>query len=107
MTTFDERDKGFENKFAHDEEMAFKVHARMKKLVALWAAAQMGKNSPEAEQYASELVQAELSTNADSLIKRLQADFGAARLDVPPEIIADEIRRQTGVAREQVLGRKS
>jgi hypothetical protein len=38
MTTFDKREKGFENKFAHDEELRFKATARRNKLLGLWAA---------------------------------------------------------------------
>ena len=38
MSTFDERERGFENKFAHDEELQFKTFARRNKLVGQWAA---------------------------------------------------------------------
>ena len=40
MTTFDDREKGFENKFAHDQEMAFRITARRNRLVGEWAAKQ-------------------------------------------------------------------
>ncbi|NBO19216.1 MAG: DUF1476 family protein, partial [Proteobacteria bacterium] len=49
MTTFDDRDKAFENKFAHDEELKFKIHARAVKLLGLWAAGLLGKNTQESE----------------------------------------------------------
>ena len=42
MTTFDEREQAFEGKFAHDQEMAFRVTARRNRLLGQWAAAQMG-----------------------------------------------------------------
>jgi len=42
MSTFDKREKGFESKFAHDEELRFKAHARRNKLVGLWAADKLG-----------------------------------------------------------------
>ena len=38
MTTFDKREEGFENKFAHDEEVRFKAEARRNRLFGLWVA---------------------------------------------------------------------
>ena len=38
MTTFDDREKGFERKFAHDEEQEFKVAARRNRMLGEWAA---------------------------------------------------------------------
>jgi len=43
MTAFDDRDKGFENKFAHDEELTFKATALCNRMLGLWAAEKMGK----------------------------------------------------------------
>ena len=105
MTTFDERNKGFENKFAYDEETAFKVHSRMKKQVGLWAAAQLGKSGEEAETYANELVQIDLSSNSDYLITKLQADFAAKQVDVSLKTITAEITAQTEAARKHILGK--
>ncbi|HEV8036085.1 DUF1476 domain-containing protein, partial [Yoonia sp.] len=48
MTTFDDRENAFENKFAHDAEMQFKAEARGNKLLGLWAAELMGKTGDEA-----------------------------------------------------------
>ena len=52
MTSFDDRERGFETKFARDEEMAFRVHARRNRLVGTWAAGLMGLTAEEAEAYA-------------------------------------------------------
>ena len=43
MTTFDDRQKSFETKFARDQDLQFKVNARKNKLLGLWAAGVMGK----------------------------------------------------------------
>ena len=59
MTTFDERESGFEAKFAHDEEMQFKAQARANKLLGLWAAGLLGKDGSEADAYATEVVKAD------------------------------------------------
>ena len=56
MTTFDDRENAFENKFAHDAEMQFRAEARRNKLLGLWAAELMGKTGDDAEAYAREVV---------------------------------------------------
>ena len=60
MTTFDKREEVFENKFAHDEELRFKAHARRNKLVGLWAAGKLGLAGEAAEAYAKAVVTADL-----------------------------------------------
>jgi len=59
MTTFDDRENAFENKFAHDEEMKFKAQARANKLLGLWAAGLLGKSGDEATAYASEVIKSD------------------------------------------------
>ena len=61
MTTFNDREKGFENKFAHDEEMQFRAHARRNKMLGLWAASLLGKTGEDADAYAMEVVQADFA----------------------------------------------
>lgn len=60
MTTFDERERGFENKFAHHKELEFKISARTNKLFGLWAAKLMNLPATEADEYAMQVVQADL-----------------------------------------------
>ena len=56
MSTFDKREESFEGKFAHDEEILFKVLARAKKMLGLWAAEKLGKTGAAADDYAMSLV---------------------------------------------------
>jgi hypothetical protein len=49
MTTFNEREKAFEKKYEHDQDLKFKVNARRNKLLGLWAAGLMGKSGADAE----------------------------------------------------------
>jgi hypothetical protein len=56
MTTFDDRENAFENKFAHDQEMQFKAEARRNKLMGLWVADILGKSGDEADAYAKSVV---------------------------------------------------
>ena len=69
MTTFDDRENAFENKFAHDEEMNFRAEARRNKLLGLWAAELMGKTGEDADAYAKEVVK-----SADT-IRNKMAEF--------------------------------
>ncbi|MGI1661426.1 DUF1476 domain-containing protein [Palleronia sp. KMU-117] len=77
MSTFDDRESAFENKFAHDEELAFKAIARRNKLVGLWAADLMGKSGDEATAYAKEVVIADFEeAGHDDVVRKLMADLG-------------------------------
>lgn len=78
MTTFDERKKAFENKYAHDEEMLFKATARRNKLVGLWAAELMGKSDADAAEYAKEVVRADFEeAGHEDVVRKVAADLGS------------------------------
>ena len=79
MTTFDDREKAFEKKFEHDQELQFKATARKNKLLGLWAAGLMGKTGADAEAYAKEVVMADFEKPGDSdVIDKLVKDLAAA-----------------------------
>ncbi len=76
MTTFDDRERAFENKFAHDEEMKFKAEARCNKLVGLWAAGLLGKSGEDANAYALEVVKSDFEeVGHEDVIRKLKADL--------------------------------
>ncbi len=78
MTTFEERQKGFERKFALDEELKFKATARRNKLLGLWAADKMGLSGDEAQAYAREIVKADLAEpGEEDVFRKIRADFDA------------------------------
>ncbi len=78
MTTFDDRDNAFENKFAHDEELRFKAEARRNKLLGLWAAGLMGKTGEAADAYAMEVVAADFTEAGDEdVLRKVVGDLGA------------------------------
>ncbi|WP_370046532.1 MULTISPECIES: DUF1476 domain-containing protein [Salipiger] len=77
MTTFDERESAFENKFAHDEEMAFRAEARCNKLLGLWAAEMLGKSGDAAEAYAREVIKADFEeAGHEDVVRKVAADLG-------------------------------
>ncbi|MGA7547058.1 MAG: DUF1476 domain-containing protein [Methyloceanibacter sp.] len=78
MTTFEEREKGFERKFAHDQELKFKATARRNKLLGLWAAEKMGLSGDAAQAYAREVIKADLTEPGDEdVFRKLRSDFDA------------------------------
>ena len=77
MSTFDERENAFENKFAHDADMQFKAEARRNKLVGLWAAGLMDKEGDEALEYAKEVIKADFEEAGDEdVYRKLFKDVG-------------------------------
>ncbi len=88
MTTFDDRQKAFENKFAHDQEMRFKAMARRNKLLGLWAAEKLGKSGAEADEYAKSVVLADFEEPGDEDV------FRKVRGDLDASVSDSEIRGQ-------------
>ena len=79
MTTFDNREAAFENKFALDEELRFKATARRNKLLGLWAAQQMGKSGHDAEAYARSVVLADFQeAGDDDVLRKVRGDLESA-----------------------------
>ena len=78
MTNFEDREKGFERKFAHDEELKFKATARRNKLLGLWAADKLGLTGDEAQAYAREIVKADLAEpGEEDVLRKVRSDFDA------------------------------
>ena len=77
MTTFDDRENAFENKFAHDAEMQFRAEARRNKLLGLWAAELMGKTGDDAANYAKEVVKADFEeAGHEDVVRKVSGDLG-------------------------------
>lgn len=74
MTTFDKREEGFENKFAHDEELKFKAIARRNRLLGLWVAEKLGLTGDAANAYAKTVVAAEFGGAGDADVARKVID---------------------------------
>lgn len=107
MTTFDDRDKAFENKFAHDEETAFRISARRNKLLGQWAAEKLGKKGADAEAYAREVVMSDFKGSGDEdVLEKMLADFRQSKLSLTAENIRTEMQRLLPIAREQIIGEK-
>ncbi len=78
MTNFEDREKGFERKFAHDEELKFRATARRNKLLGLWAAGEMGIKGDAAQAYAREVIKADLEQpGEEDVFRKIRKDFDA------------------------------
>lgn len=105
MTTFDDREKAFEAKFARDEDMAFRVTARRNRLVGQWAAAQMKLTPEETDAYAKAVVQADFEEAGDEdVIRKLLGDLLAAGIETDDATVRRAIEEQTVEARRQLMG---
>lgn len=92
MNNLNDREKAFEAKFAHDEELRFKVDARRDKLLGLWLAEKMGKTGDEAENYAKEVVIADLKEAGDAdVIEKVMADIKEANLSITEDEIVKKL----------------
>src|SRR6266404_7161788 len=104
MTTFDEREKSFEKKFEHDQELQFRANTRKNKLLGLWAAGLMGKSGADAEAYAKEVVMAEFEKPGDSdIMHKLMRDLAAAGKPTDELAIRKQAERLLLEAKKQVM----
>ena len=103
MASFDDRKKGFENKFAHDEELKFKATARRNKLLGLWAAEKLGLSGDEADAYAKSVVKADFEEPGDEdVFRKVRADFDEKKLEVSDHQIRREMDDLLSVAMRQI-----
>jgi hypothetical protein len=104
MTTFDDRERAFEAKFAHDQEMQFKIVARRNRLLGLWAAKQMGLSDVEADTYASEVIRAEFEEAGDEeVVKKLLGDLISAGVECDEATIREALEHKNVEARRQMM----
>jgi len=107
MTTFDDRERGFETKFARDQEMAFRITARRNRLIGQWAAALMGLNPAETDAYAKAVVQADFEESGDDdIVRKLLGDLVSANVDIDEVRIRHALEDKTIEARRQLLEAK-
>ena len=84
MSSFDEREKGFEKKFAHDEELQFKVSARRNKYIGEWASKILGYNTDQEKDYIQSVIKADFAEAGDEDV------FRKVKEDLKDHNISDE-----------------
>jgi hypothetical protein len=104
MTQFDDRERAFEAKFAHDEEMQFRIIARRNRLVGEWAARKMGLSDVESEAYAKDVVRADFENAGDEdVIRKLLGDLTSAGIDIDDGSIREALDHKAVEARRQII----
>jgi len=104
MPTLEDREKEFEARFKHDEELRFKVTARRNRLAGLWAAEKMGLPSEAAEAYAKSIVAAEFDKGGDKhVVEKLVADLSAKGHAVTAAQVQFELDHFAVQARQQLM----
>jgi hypothetical protein len=105
MTMFEDRERAQEAKFAHDDEMMFRVQARRNKLLGHWAAERMGLDAAETEAYAKAVVQAEFEEAGDEdVIRKLLGDLISAGVEIDDAEIRAALDAKGLEARAQLMG---
>ncbi len=101
MTTFDDRERAYEAKFAHDAELNFKAEARRNRLLGEWAAALLGKSGDEARSYALTVVTSDFDEpGEDDVYRKLAGDLDGKSDEAGIRAKMAELRH---VARRQIL----
>ena len=104
MTQFDDRERAFESKFAHDEEMKFHITARRNRLLGQWAARQMGLTDAEAESYAKDVVRADFEEAGDhDVIRKVLGDLTAAGVEASEAEIRQTLEHKAAEAKRQLI----
>ncbi len=76
MEKFDERKKSFEKKFAHDEELKFKVAAKRNKYLGQWVSQKLGYDSEKEKEYINSVIKADFQEAGDEdVFRKIKADL--------------------------------
>ena len=88
MSSFEDRKKSFEKKFAHDQELQFKVSARRNKYLGEWVSEILGYNSDQEKEYIQSVIKADFAEAGDEDV------FRKIKQDLKEKNISDEELRK-------------
>lgn len=105
MSSFDNREKGFEAKYKVDQETQFKINVRRNKLLGEWAAGQMGLSGDAVAAYAKDVVTADFDRPGDDdVIEKVLADLSEKGVKLSETDIKRKIEELQSVARTEIVG---
>ena len=94
MTGFQAREDTFEAKFAHDQELRFRLIARRNKRLGLWAANLMSLSGDEAEQYAKDVIRSDFEeAGDDDVLRKVAADLAVHDTNIDEATVRSEMDR--------------
>ena len=104
MTQFDDRERAFESKFAHDEEMNFRIIARRNRLLGEWAARKMSLSDEETAAYAKDVVRADFEEAGDEdVIRKVLGDLTSAGVECDEARIREALDHKAVEAKRQLM----
>jgi hypothetical protein len=104
MSTFADREKDFENKFKHDQELQFKVTARRNRLFGDWAAGEMGLAGDAMNAYAKDVVASDFERPGDEdVLEKVQGDLKAAGIELDNPRLRKKMDELLVEAKTQVM----
>ncbi len=104
MTQFNDRERAFESKFAHDEEMNFRIIARRNRLLGEWAARKMGLSEEETVSYAKDVVRADFEEAGDEdVIRKVLGDLTGAGIEIDETEIRAALEHKSIDAKRQII----
>ena len=100
---FKDREKGFESKYQHDQEMLFKITARRNKLLGLWTAERLGLAGADADAYAKEVVISDFDEPGDAdVVRKVLGDLSEKGIELGEPQLRKEMVRLGDVARAEI-----
>src|SRR3954468_14255370 len=107
MTTFDDREQGFERKFALDQEQEFKAHSRRNRALGQWAAGLMGLEGAHVDEYAKAVVKSDLELPGDEdVLRKVFEDLKGSGVNVSEGDVRMKMAEFMAQAREEAKGKK-
>lgn len=107
MTTFNDRERSFEKKFALDEELKFKSEQRRNKLLGEWAAGRLGLTGPAVEEYVRAVRKADLASKGDDdVFQKIRTDFDAKQVAVSDAELRRAMADFLAAAMDQIEGER-
>lgn len=104
MSTFDQRERDFENKYKHDEQLRFKVQARRNRLLGEWAGDLLGLSGEDLKAYAREVVQSDFDRPGDDdVLQKVYADLRGKNIDMSEHRIRHRMDELLDQAKQQVM----
>jgi hypothetical protein len=103
MDAFDERERDFEARFKHDQDLQFRVKARRNRLLGLWAAERLGLDTEAAQAYAREVVDAEFAGGDRHVLEKVCADLHAKGQSCTPAQLEFELIHLGETAKQQIM----
>ena len=98
---FSEREKGFEKKFARDEELQFKVQARSNKYIAEFVSSKLNKTEEEKKNYIQEIIKADMEeAGNEDVFRKIKKDFQESGVNIEDSEIRNEIEKALNRAKE-------